>query len=325
VVSAKIQEHDIRRLVGSPGEGNRVVERVATLNEAFDRCLYFINSQVSDTVREALAVRRGCIVIAPKNASQAGEWGDCVVLEVDDPRTAIARVLHFIRSENLQQPLVAQGSIASSATISPLASIGERVVIGEEAVIEPFCVIDCDVMIGRGSTVRSGVRLHSRVSIGEESVIGSNSVVGHDGYGFVRDSIGNKVRIAHLGGVVIGSHVEIGPLTIVQSGVIAPTRIEDHAKVGDHIAVGHNVRIGRGASVTGGVMIGGGAVIESEAWIGLNATIREGRTVGTHALVGMDVSLQDDLGDDHKARAPRADIQPRPEGDRNSIGFPRKS
>lgn len=146
-------------------------------------------------------------------------------------------------------------------------------------------------------------------------------MVGHAGYGFVRDEIGNKTRIPHLGGVVIGSHVDIGALVTVPSGTITPTGIEDYAKFDDHFHVAHGVRVARSASVTAAVVIGGSAVIEAEAWVGINSSIRDGRRVGSRALVGMDVSVQQDLADNAVARAPRPDVRIRPEDDRAAIGF----
>jgi UDP-3-O-[3-hydroxymyristoyl] glucosamine N-acyltransferase LpxD len=321
VLRATLQEREIRRAIGLPEEGSRVVDGVAPLDADEDRCLYFINRELTSAIRDSLAVRDGCIAIVPPGAALAGEWGECLPLEAADPRAAIARVLEFIRAEGLLTPLVTERRIAPGAVISPLALVEGSVEIGEGVVIEPFCMIGPDVRIGRGSVIRSGVRIFPRVTIGDESRIGANTVVGHDGYGFVRDEHGNKTRIPHLGGVVIGSHVEVGVLTLVQGGTLEPTVIEDYAKVGDHIAVGHNVRIARGASVTGGVVIGGNAVIESEAWLGLNATIREGRRVGAHALVGMDASVQEDLPDESVARAPRPAIGERDDDDRHTIGF----
>ncbi|HEX8686551.1 MAG TPA: hypothetical protein VF654_08615, partial [Pyrinomonadaceae bacterium] len=309
------------RLIGLPGGGARAVEGVAPLGADEDSCLYFVNKTVTGAVREPLALRRGCIVIAPVGSASAGDWGDCLVLEAADPRAAVARVLEFIRADGRQQPLVAERRIAPGAVVSPLAVVEGCVEIGDGAVVEPFCVVGPDVRIGRGSILRSGVRIFPRVAIGDESVVGVNSVVGHDGYGFVRDENGNKVRMPHLGGVVIGSHVEVGALATVQGGTIVPTVIEDHAKVDEHVHVGHNVRVARGASVTAAVVIAGHAVIEAEAWVGVNSSIREGRRVGSHALVGMDVSLQQDLPDDTVARAPRPDVRPRDDDDRAAIGF----
>ena len=71
-------------------------------------------------------------------------------------------------------------------------------------------------------------------------------ILGGDGYGFVRDEIGNKIRIPHLGGVVIGAHVEVGALVTVPAGTITPTVIEDYAKVDDHVHVGQANPVGNG-------------------------------------------------------------------------------
>lgn len=308
-------------MIGLPGEGDQVVDGVAPLGAAEDRCLYFINKSVTMAIRKPLALSHGCIVIAPCGSALAGEWGDCHVLEVADPRAAIAKVLEFIRVERRQRPWVADLMIAPNAIISPLAVVEGHVEIGEGVIIEPFCMLGPDVSIGRGSILQSGVRIYPRVVIGDETVIGSNTVVGHAGYGFVRDQNGNKERIPHLAGVVIGSHVDIGALVTVLGGTITPTVIEDYAKVDDHVHVAHGVRISRSASVIAGVVIGGSAVIEEEAWIGMNSSIRDGHRVGAHALVGMDASVQQDLAANAVARAPRPDVRSRSKDDHAAIGF----
>lgn len=316
---ATLSEEEIRRAIGAPGGGDRVVGGVATLDTVEDQCLFFVNTNVRDAVRVSLASRRGCIAIARKGFRLAS---DCVVIESSDPRAAISAVLGLIREESRQPPLVTVRAIAPSAVVSPFAVIEGNVEIGDGVLIEPFCLIGPDVRIGRGSIIRSGVRLHQRVTIGEESVIHANSVVGHDGYGFVRDHQGNKTRMPHLGGVIIGSHVALGPLASVAAGTIVPTIIEDYAKLGDYVCVGHNARVGKNASLTAQIVLGGHSVVEAETWVGLNATIGEGRRVGAHALVGMDVSVQSDLPANTITRAPRPDVQPRPEDDDlTAIGF----
>lgn len=324
VLRATLHENEIRRLIDVAGEGNRVVDGLAPLGAAEDRCLYFINNTVTEAVRESLAIRRDCIVITPSDSALRGELGDCLVLEVKDPRVAITKVLAFVKAELRQKSWVTERKVAPDAVISPFAVVDEHVEIGSGVVIEPFCFVGSDVSIGRASILRSGVRIYSRVAIGDESVIGANTVVGHQGYGFVRDELGNKTRIPHLGGVVIGSYVEVGALVTIPSGTIMPTTIEDHAKVDDHVHVAHNVHVGRGASVTAGVVIGGSAVIDTEAWIGINSSIRDGRRVGARSLVGMDVSLQQDLGENCVARAPRPEVKMRPADDSAGIGFTKR-
>ena len=227
MLSASLHEQEIRRAIGVPGKGERSVDGVAPLDAAEDRCLYFINQSDTTAIRESLAARSGCIVIAPTGSALADELGDCLVLEAPDPRAAIAKVLAFIRDEHRHSPWVAGRVIAPDAVVSPLAVVEGNVEIADDVVIEPFCMVGPEVRIGRGSIVRSGVRIYPRVSISEESIIGSNTVIGHQGYGFVRDDSGNKTRIPHLGGVIIGSHVEIGCLSVIQSGTIISTIIED--------------------------------------------------------------------------------------------------
>ena len=321
MLRATLHEREIRRAAGLPAVGDRVLEGVATLGAGEDGCLYFVSRELTASVRESLAALRGCVVVAPKGSASAGDWGDCLVLEADRPRAVVAKVLGLIRSERRHAPWVAERSIDATASVSPLAVVEGDVEIAAGVVVEPFCVIGPEVRIGRGTIIRSGARLFPRVRVGEESSVGVNSVIGHEGYGFVRDEAGDKTRMPHLGGVVIGSRVEIGALVTVQSGTIAPTVIEDYAKIDDHVQVGHNSRVERGASVTSGVVIAGHAVIAAEAWVGINSSVRDGRRVGSHALVGMDVSLQDDLPDESVARAPRPDVRPRADADRDAIGF----
>src|SRR5439155_1446595 len=75
VLRATLHEQEIRRIIGVPGEGDRVVEGVAPLEAAEDRCLYFINKSVTRATRESLALRHGCIVIAPNGSEMADDSG----------------------------------------------------------------------------------------------------------------------------------------------------------------------------------------------------------------------------------------------------------
>ena len=321
LILAACQEQEIRRAIGVPGNGDLTLEGVAALEEEQDRFLYFVTREMSADTRRSLASRHGCLVIVPAGSAPAEGLGGCRFIESDDPRAAIARVLAFIRSEHRQRPWITAARISPDARVSPLAMIDGDVEIGDGSVVDPFCTVGPDVSIGRNVRIHAGARLYPRTRIGDGSVIGANSVIGHEGYGFVRDAAGNKWRIPHLGGVVIGSHVDIGALAVVQSGAITATTVADYAKIDDNVEVGHGVRVGRNASVTGGVVIGGSAVIEDEAWIGINSSIRDGRRVGRGALIGMDTSVQQDMDDGAVARAPRPAVTRRQEPDPRGIGF----
>jgi UDP-3-O-[3-hydroxymyristoyl] glucosamine N-acyltransferase len=319
---APLQEKEIRRILGLSIEGNREVIGIAPLNAIEDRCLTFINKEITTSIRDSLMARQGCILIAPTGSELRNQLGDCLVLESANPRAVIAKILEFIRDEGRVAPRVTKRSIAPSAVISPLAVLEENVEIGEGTIIEPFCTVGADVVIGQGTMIKAGARIYPRVSIGAHSMIGDNAVIGTAGYGFVRDEEGNKSHIPHLGGVAIGSHAEVGALTVIQCGMIVPTVIEDHVKIGDMVCIGHNTHIEHGVSVTGAVAIGGSATIGADAWIGVNASIRNGLHIGPRALVGMDASVQIDLDENAVARSRPAMIGKRPEDDDpTSIGF----
>jgi UDP-3-O-[3-hydroxymyristoyl] glucosamine N-acyltransferase LpxD len=322
VLCVTLSENEIRKAIGLAEEGDRIINAVAPLGATADRCLYFVNKVLSASIHESLSGLQNCIVIAPIGSGLKDNLGKCVVLEVENPRLAIAKVLSLIVNLRKQETWLSERKVEDGVSVSPWAVVDQFVELGAGAVIEPFCVVEADVSIGRGTILRSGVKIHSRVRIGDHSVIGPNSVVGHPGYGFVRDELGNKTRIPHLGGVIVGSHVEIGALVSIPSGTISPTTVEDRAKIDDHVHVGHNVRVGKSASVTAGVVISGSAVVDEEAWIGVNSSIRDGRRVGSHCLVGMDSSIQQNIQDYGVTRAPRPEISTRPaDVDSLSIGF----
>src|SRR5262249_26149408 len=136
-----LRESEIRRVIGAPEGGDLVVDGVASLEAAADHCLYFVNHSPVAGARASLAARQGCIIIAPPGFASAGGLGTCVVVEVAQPRTAIARILGFIRAEGRQRPWVEARRIADGAVISPLAVVEGAVDIAEGVVIEPFCTI----------------------------------------------------------------------------------------------------------------------------------------------------------------------------------------
>jgi UDP-3-O-[3-hydroxymyristoyl] glucosamine N-acyltransferase LpxD len=321
MLRATLSENEIRQVIGLSGEGTREVVGLAPLSEVEDRCLYFINKNMPKVVHESLAKRRGCIVIAFNGSSLPTQLGDCLVLEVSDPRRAIARVLQFVKAERRQRPWLNSRKIAPDVDIPSMSLVEGNVEIGAGVTIEPFCTVGPEVRIGAGSIIRSGARIFPRVVIGANSLIGANAVIGSEGYGFVRDDNGAKVRIPHLGGVVIGSNVEIGALSVVQQGTISPTIIEDFVKIDDNVEIAHNVRVASGVSITGGVVIGGSATVESETWIGMNSTVRNGCTVGAHTLIGMDVSVQRDLPEKVVVRCRPPFVATRTDDDLDAIGF----
>lgn len=135
--------------------------------------------------------------------------------------------------------------------------------------------------------IMKGARVGPRVKIGDGSVLRENCVVGGWGFGLNIHEGKPPLRTPHIGGVIIGQHVEIGALTTVCSGTVEPTIIENHVKIDDHVHVGHNCHIEERAIITAGVVLGGSCRIGKAAWLGLNCTVLQHVTIGAGATVGI--------------------------------------
>jgi UDP-3-O-[3-hydroxymyristoyl] glucosamine N-acyltransferase len=139
--------------------------------------------------------------------------------------------------------------IADSAIISNSARISANVVIGEDCSIAEGVHIAADRVlgkrrsIGRDSQVLANATVGEDVRIGERTIIHPRAVIGSDGFGNARGGSG-WIKIPQLGGVVIGSDVEIGTNTAVDRGSIDDTIIEDGVRLDILIQVGHNARRG---------------------------------------------------------------------------------
>ena len=106
------------------------------------------------------------------------------------------------------------------------------------------------------------------------------------------------MRIPHSGGLINGDNVEIGALTSIVSGTIAPTIIEESCFIDDLNHIAHNCSLHRGTMTTGCVEISGSASIGEYGYIAPNSTIRDGVHVGKNCFVGQATSVQKSFGDD---------------------------
>lgn len=130
----------------------------------------------------------------------------------------------------------------NNAKIEP--KIGTNVTIGKNSVINGNCVIGDNVVI------HDNVSIYSCTNIGSNSIIHSGTVIGSDGFGYAPKKEGWE-KIAHLGGVVIGSDVEIGANCAIDRGALGNTVIKDGVKFDNYIHIAHNVEIGENTVIAG--------------------------------------------------------------------------
>lgn len=247
---------------------------LAPLGEAGNGHLTFVVDPVKAADAAAAALAAGAILLAPSTADVA-DLGDGTVILVENPRASFAAAVqtHFA-------PRPTPG-------IAPTAVVHESASVAASAHVGPYTVIGAGAVIGEGVEIRAHVVIGRGVTIGRGSLIKSHAVIGEEGFGMDKDADGNNIRIPHVGSVRIADHVEVGNFTTVCSGTIAPTIVGDYTKIDDHVHVAHNCRIGRNVIITACAEISGSVVIEDDTWIGPNASVIQGLTLGEHSLLGI--------------------------------------
>lgn len=161
-------------------------------------------------------------------------------------------------------------SVAPSATVHPGAHIAAT-----------------DVVIGERTVVGAGVVIESNSRIGDDCVIGPGVVIGGNGFE-VREVDGRRRTIPHGGGVRIGDRVELQANTSVTRSLFSgATMIGDESATDNLVHVAHNVRIGKRCRLAAAAMIAGSTTLMDDVWVGPNATVSNGLTIGEGAQISL--------------------------------------
>ena len=160
--------------------------------------------------------------------------------------------------------------------------IGEGVSVGDRTIIMAGVVIMGGVRIGSDCVLYPGVVLYPRTQLGNRVRIHANAVIGSDGFGYVGEGA-NRIKMPHVGRVVLEDDVELGACTCIDRSVLGETRIETGVKLDNLVHVAHHCRIGAHTVVasqtgmTGGVSIGEHVQIGGQ--VGLSNTVVGDRAV----------------------------------------------
>jgi UDP-3-O-[3-hydroxymyristoyl] glucosamine N-acyltransferase len=253
---------------------DRPVLGIAPLDEATAGMLTFVVDPGKRAAQALAALRQGAVLLSTPEIRSL-EHADGAVITVLNPRAAFAQTI----TRRFARP--AQTGVAESARIHPDATVDSTATVGE------YTVIRAGAVIGPRTEIRDHVVIGHDVRIGADCLIKSHAVIGEEGFGMDKDAEGNNFRIPHVGSVVITDHVEVGGFTTVCSGTISPTRVGDYTKIDDHVHIAHNCRIGRNVIITACAEISGSVIVEDDTWIGPNASVLQGVTLGEHSLLGI--------------------------------------
>ena len=257
------------------------INDVSTIKNPKNHSIIFTKDWSKEIENRLINVKNSLILIKKNNTkinSDIIKNNECIF--VNNPRLEYAIILNYILSKQPKKD-------RHYKELNNRIIIGENVDVGKETIIEPFVFIDHDVRIGNNCILRSGVRIGSNVLIGNQAIIGQNSVIGGPGFGIEKNLDGSLIRIPQIGGVIIGSNVEIGALCSIASGTIEPTIIANNVMIDNHVHISHNVHIKENCIITACSEISGSVCIGKNTWLGPNCSIIDGITIGENVLIGM--------------------------------------
>lgn len=205
-----------------------------------------------------------------------------ILLVVKNPKRSLAEIgNHFF----VEKP---------KPGIHPTAIVSEEALIGKNVYIGPYCVIG-KAIIGDGCIIESHVHVYDEVTMGKDCRIKPGAVLGGEGFGFERDSDGNKFRFPQIGHLIMGDHVEVGANTCIDRGALSDTIIGDFTKINNLCHIAHNNKIGKNVTITGCVNVSGSNIIDDEVWLAPNSSIRGFIHIGRKAVIGMGAVVTKDV------------------------------
>ncbi len=297
VVSRKYTLGELAEIVGGELQGDASVhiDGLATLQRATSSQASFL---ANPTYQKHLANCRAGVVLL-KSAQAELCPVNCIVL--DNPYAGYARLTQLFDPVPSCVPGIhPQASVHPDATVSSLAQIDAFAVIEADAVVEDYAVIGSHSFIGRNTIVGKGCHLYPNVTLyhgvvlGSDVTLHSSCVIGGDGFGFAPEN-GRWVKIAQLGGVIIGDRSEIGANTNIDRGALDDTVIGSDVIIDSQVQIAHNVKVGDGTAIAGCVGIAGSSSIGRHCLIGGASNIAGHLTICDGVTLNMTTNVTGDI------------------------------
>jgi UDP-3-O-[3-hydroxymyristoyl] glucosamine N-acyltransferase len=283
-------------LVGGEVSGDGTVEvmAVADLSTATAQTLV----PIFDTRRIAHAdAGPAAALLLSENAPPTAK----PALRVPNPRLALARAIASLSPAPRPAP-----GIDARAAVAGDVRMGSGVAVGAYAVLREACALGTGVVIGDGAVIGRRVVIgddtviyprvviYDGTTIGRRVMIHAGAVIGSDGFGYAEEGP-HRVKIPHVGVVVIDDDVEIGANTTIDRATLGETRIGAGTKIDNLVQIGHNVRVGRDViivaqtGISGSVTIGDGAMLAGQVGVVDHVEIGAGAQVLGRSMVTKDV------------------------------------
>lgn len=278
------------------GDGEQPIMGVNTLKSA---TLEHISFLANDRYRSQLhSTKAGAVIVHPDFAA---EVPTAALVSTNPYRSFALATQLFDNRPKVVCGVHASAVVADSAQladgvrIGANAVIGEHVVVGANTEIGAGCVIGAGTQLGQDCCLHANVTMYHDVVVGDAVIIHSGAVIGADGFGFAPYQ-GRWEKIAQLGRVRIGNHVEIGANTCIDRGALEDTVIGDYVILDNLIQIAHNVHVGESCAmaalsgIAGTTTLGKGCIIAGGGGVAGHLTLTDGVHVGPKTVISKSIS-----------------------------------
>ena len=184
--------------------------------------------------------------------------------------------------------------ISKDAVIYPNVFIGENVSVGKGTIIYPGAVVLPETIVGENCVIYPNACIYHNVVLGNNVVIGSGTSVGHDGFGYIDDN-GKKLKIPHVGQVIIEDDVEIGANTCIDRGTITDSVIGRGSKLDNLIQFAHNCKTGENCIICGFTGLSGSTTLGDNVIMAATSGTKGHLHIGDNAVVTARTSVTKDV------------------------------
>lgn len=277
------------------GDGEIEIRGLASIDEARDGDLTFVAS--ARHLSRLDATRASAVILRDED-------GPCPKpsLRTADPYLAFVRGLRLFHPPILPAPGVHPSSVVQPGVrLGEGVSIGPLSVIDEGVAIGPGTLVGAQVYIGRESVLGAEcllypqVTIRERVEIGDRVIIHSGAVIGSDGFGYLRDARGARVKIPQVGRVVIESDVEIGANVAIDRATLGTTRIRRGTKIDNLVQIAHNVTVGEDTVIAALTGVSGSTSIGDRVMLAGQVGIVDHVEIGHDVIVGAQAGVTKDI------------------------------
>lgn len=250
------------------------IKTASSINRISEYSIIFLTKQRWNTSKPEFA-NVSCIITDDASLSDIEDYEGCFsILVVANPRLAFVLILERFFAD------------LSLNCIHPSAQIEDGAIIGNNVSVGAFCCISKDSEIGDGTVISSGCALEGPIKIGSNCYIGAGTKIGHIGFGFEKTLDGKKIRMPHIGSVLIGNDVHIGSNTVIDRGTLDQTVISDGVYINNLCHIAHNVIIEKDCVINANVTICGSVSIGSNSWIAPSSIFRDKTSITQETKIG---------------------------------------